>query len=118
VLGLLLYPASLLVIGVAIDDAIEGSWPTSNLTWALLILNVGNLIAILLAAVVSALRGLSSARALRLVWHIPLLPFYWAPMSLAAWQALFQYFRKPSDWEETTHGVAHGRRSQRSSTFF
>jgi hypothetical protein len=118
VLGLLLYPASLWVIAVAIEDAVEGSWPTNMLTWALLMINVGNLIAILLAAVVSAVRGLSSARALRLVWHIPLLPLYWAPMSLAAWQALYQYFRTPSAWEKTTHGVAHGRRAPRSSTAF
>jgi hypothetical protein len=118
VLGLLLYPASLWVIGVAIDDAIEGSWPTNPLTWALLMLNVGNLVAVLLAAFVSAVRGLASTRALRLIWHIPLLPLYWAPMSLAAWQALYQYFRKPSDWEKTTHGVAHRRRPPRSSSVF
>jgi len=118
VLGLLLYPASLWVIAVALDDAIEGSWPTSILTWTLLILNVGNLVAVLLAALVSALRGLASARSLHLIWHIPLLPLYWAPMSLAAWQALYQYFLKPSDWEKTTHGVAHVRRPPRSSTPF
>jgi hypothetical protein len=115
VLGLLLYPASLLVIAVAIDDAIEGSWPTSILAWLLLVLNVGNLLAVLLAALVSAVRGLASVGALRLAWHIPLLPLYWAPMSLAAWQALFQYFRKPSAWEKTTHGVARRRPSRASA---
>jgi glycosyltransferase XagB len=114
VLGLLLYPASLWVIAVAIDDAIEGSWPTNTLTWLLLTLNVGNLVAVLLAAVVSAARGLTSAGSLRLIWHIPLLPLYWAPMSLAAWQALYQYFREPSAWEKTTHGVARCRRARRS----
>src|SRR4029079_4604591 len=81
VLGLLLYPASLWVIGVAIADAVKGSWPTSMLAWLLLTLNVGNLLAVLLATAVSAMRGLASAHALRLVWHIPLLPLYWAPMS-------------------------------------
>lgn len=115
VLGLLLYPASLLVIAVAIDDAIEGSWPTSNLAWLLLVLNVGNLAAVLVAALVSAVRGLASVRALRLVWHIPLLPLYWAPMSLAAWQALYQYFRTPSAWEKTTHGLARSRRTTASA---
>ena len=43
-----------------------------------------------------AARARARARLLRLVWHIPLLPLYWALMSLAAWQALFQFFRKPS----------------------
>ncbi len=115
VLGLLLYPASLWIIAVALDDALEGSWPTGALPWALLSLNVGNLLAVLLAAIVSSLRGLASARALRLAWHIPLLPLYWALMSLAAWQALFQFFRTPSAWEKTTHGVARGRRTPRAA---
>jgi cellulose synthase/poly-beta-1,6-N-acetylglucosamine synthase-like glycosyltransferase len=118
VLGLLLYPASLWVIGVAIADAVKGSWPTSMLAWLLLTLNVGNLLAVLLATAVSAMRGLASAHALRLVWHIPLLPLYWAPMSFAAWQALFQYFQKPSDWEKTAHGVARARRKPRLSSAF
>ncbi len=111
VLGLLLYPASLWVIAVWIKAAIEGSWPTGTLAWALLVLNLGNLVAVLAAAAISATRGLAAARVLRLVWHIPLLPLYWALMSLAAWQALFQFFRKPSVWEKTAHGVARGRRT-------
>jgi hypothetical protein len=118
VLGLLLYPASLWVIGVAVADAVKGSWPTSMLAWLLLTLNVGNLLAVLLATAVSAVRGLASAHALRLVWHVPLLPLYWAPMSFAAWQALFQYFQKPSDWEKTAHGVARARRRLRSCSAF
>lgn len=114
VLGLLLYPASLWVVGAAIVAAVNGSWPTTTLAWVLLTLNLGNLAAVLLAAAISAVRGLAAARLLRLVPLIPLLPVYWALMSLAAWQAFFQYFRQPSAWEKTTHGVARDRRAPRS----
>ena len=110
VLGLLLYPASLWVVGAAILAAVNGSWPTTMLAWVLLTLNLGNLTAVLLAAAISAVRGLAAARLLRFVPLILLLPVYWGLMSLAAWQALFQYFRQPSAWEKTTHGVARGRR--------
>jgi hypothetical protein len=33
-------------------------------------------------------------------------------MSLAAWHALVQFFRNPSHWEKTTHGVARQRRAR------
>ena len=115
VLGLLLYPASLWVIATALLAVLQGSWPESPMLQILFALNLANLFAVLVAAAVSAVRGLIAARALRLVWHIPLLPLYWALMSLAAWQALFQFFRKPSDWEKTTHGVARRRRAPGAS---
>jgi len=66
---------------------------------------------VLLAAMVSALRGLFLVGSLSLVWRIPMLPIYWGLMSLAAWQALFQFFRSPSAWEKTAHGVARRRRT-------
>lgn len=113
VLGLLLYPASLIVVAMAVMAGASGRWPTEPAVWALLALNLANLFAVLTAAAVSSLRGLRAAGALRLVTHIPLLPLYWALMSLAAWQALFQFFRKPSAWEKTTHGVARDRRRRR-----
>jgi glycosyltransferase XagB len=45
-----------------------------------------------------------------------MLPAYWALMSLAAWQALFQFYTRPAEWEKTTHGVARDRSSRRAST--
>ncbi len=110
VVGLLLYPISLLVVGVGAEDLVDGYWPSSPRTWLLLALNLTNLAAVLLAAAVSAARGLKAAGALRLAWHIVFLPFYWALMSLAAWQALFQFLRRPTLWEKTQHGVARDRR--------
>jgi glycosyltransferase XagB len=117
VLGLLFYPAAFWLVAVAISAALTGNWPASSLTLALLIINLGNLFVVLLAAAVSSLRGLAAARLLKLVWCIPLLPIYWALMSFAAWQALFQFFRNPSAWEKTTHGVARKRRAPRRIAF-
>lgn len=115
VVGLLLYPASLVVAATAIAAIAGGHYPGDLLSRALLALNIGNAAAVLLAAAVSALRGLAAARILHLARNVPLLPLYWALMSLAAWQALFQIFRQPSAWEKTTHGVARRRRAPRPS---
>jgi len=71
-----------------------------------------------LAATVSGLRGVLAARAAHLVWHVFFLPVYWALMSLAACQALNQYFRQPSSWEKTAHGVARDRRTPRGIRIF
>ncbi len=118
VLGLLLYPASLVVVAMAIIAGLNGRWPTEPYVWVLLALNLGNLSTVLTAAAISAARGLRSAGALRLAWLIPCLPVYWALMSVAAWQALFQFFRRPSEWEKTTHGVARQRRRRRPALRF
>ena len=113
VLGLLLYPASLLVIATATISVMRGAWPSDPLIRILLMLNVANFLAVLLSAVVASLRGLIATRALHLIWHIPMLPLYWGLMSLAAWQALYQFYRRPSIWEKTTHGVARARGRRR-----
>ena len=111
VLGLLLYPASLIIVAGTALAALSGSWPAGPYAWILLVLNLGNLLAVLVAAVLSSLRGLATIGLLRLAWPVPLLPAYWALMSLAAWQALFKFFLKPSEWEKTRHGVARDRRT-------
>ncbi len=111
VLGLLLYPASLVIVAWTTVAALSGSLPSGPYAWTLLVLNLGNLLAVLTAAILSSIRGLASAGLLRLAWHVPLLPAYWALMSFAAWQALFKFFLKPSEWEKTRHGVARDRRT-------
>ncbi len=118
VLGLLLYPVSLWFIALAIVAGLDGSYPTSLLSTVLLGLNLGNLGAVLVAAAISALRGVAAARVFYLARLIPLLPLYWALMSFAAWQALFQFFRRPSAWEKTAHGVARDRKTPGAARFF
>lgn len=114
VLGLLLYPVSLAAIAVAVIVWADKGWPEGPYPWALVLLNFGNLAAVFVASATSAARGLRMTRTSRLVWHIPMLPAYWALMSLAAWQALDQFFRRPSQWEKTTHGVARDRRRHKA----
>ncbi len=118
VLGLLLFPASLWFIAAAIVAILSDSYPQGFVARTLLALCLCNVSAATLAAMVSALRGIVAARVVRLVWHIPFLPIYWALMSLAAWQALYQYFRQPSAWEKTAHGVARDRRTPSELRFF
>ena len=110
VLGLLLYPASLVALILFGSALAELTWPDTVPIWILIALNLGNFLAIMTAAAVSTLRGLRAAGAVHLAPLIPLLPFYWALMSLAAWQALFQFLRNRFAWEKTAHGIATGRR--------
>lgn len=113
VLGLLLFPISVVVVALAAAAFLGGNLPDTIWMWSMLVLNGLNFVAILVAAMVSALRGLRAAGALRLALLIPLLPFYWTLMSLAAWQALAQFLKEPSRWEKTRHGVARDRRTPR-----
>ena len=41
-----------------------------------------------------------------LVGYALLNPVYWLLHSLAAWRALIQLIRKPSEWEKTSHGLS------------
>jgi cellulose synthase/poly-beta-1,6-N-acetylglucosamine synthase-like glycosyltransferase len=106
VLGLLLYPLSVVTVAAAASAALHGAWPESPLARALLLLNLGNLVVILSAATVSAARGTAAAGCGRLFRYVVFLPIYWGLMSLAAWQAAFQLVRRPTMWEKTLHGVA------------
>jgi cellulose synthase/poly-beta-1,6-N-acetylglucosamine synthase-like glycosyltransferase len=42
---------------------------------------------------------------------VPLLPFYYALISLAAWQALWELMRDPFRWHKTEHGLARTSRA-------
>jgi cellulose synthase/poly-beta-1,6-N-acetylglucosamine synthase-like glycosyltransferase len=113
VIGLLLYPLSLAGLALALTPWADGRWPDSALGWALIAVNACNFGGVLVAATVSALRGLRRTGAWWLAWLLPLLPFYWALMSFAAWQAAVQFLRDPSRWEKTRHGVARQRQAVR-----
>jgi cellulose synthase/poly-beta-1,6-N-acetylglucosamine synthase-like glycosyltransferase len=118
IVGLLLYPASLWLIALAVAAFLTGTHQTGIIASVLLAANIGNLFAIVVAAGISSLRGLIAARSVHLARHIFALPLYWALMSLAAWQALFQFFRAPSAWEKTKHGVARDRRAPKAPRLF
>jgi glycosyltransferase XagB len=50
--------------------------------------------------------GLKRRGLLHLAIFLPLLPVYWALMSLAAWWALIDFIRNPFYWAKTDHGHA------------
>ncbi|WP_177176824.1 glycosyltransferase [Faunimonas pinastri] len=109
VLGLLLYPVSILAFVQAVEQMLRGVRSPDlavNVLSCLAVLNAGIW---LFGSAVASLRGLRSAGAWKLAPHVLWLPIYWALMSLAAWQALFQVVRDPFHWEKTKHGVARHR---------
>ena len=111
VVGLLLYPLSFVAFFATGWALAHGEVPEGAGLKAVLALNCGNIVIVLIASALSAWRGLGLARARRLAWWIPALPVYWLLMSLAAWQALFQFFKEPARWEKTEHGLARDRRT-------
>jgi len=111
VLGLLLYPVSLLVLTATTLALLRGDFPADAWTWAFLVVTLGNGAATLLGAAVAAWRGLRASSNLRLAPLILCLPLYWGLMSVAAWQALVQLMRNAALWEKTRHGVATDRRT-------
>ena len=117
VLGLLLYPVSILAVIQTMRAIGDGRFSPGPAGWTLLAINGFNLLAILTGASVATLRGLCVTGRLRRAWLIPLLPFYWGLMSIAAWQALADLMRSPWRWEKTTHGVARHRQPRPPSGF-
>jgi len=70
----------------------------------------GNVSFIALAAYAPVKRGL---------WRLSaaafLTPLYWIMMSLAAWKAVWQLFRRPFFWEKTDHGLSEEAKLRRAA---
>jgi hypothetical protein len=45
-----------------------------------------------------------------LLWQVPLMPFYWLLISVAAYRALWQFMTSRFEWEKTEHGTARPAR--------
>ena len=67
----------------------------------------------LAAGVAPLVAGARRRRLLPLLLLAPLLPAYYALVSLAAWRALVEQIRAPAHWNKTRHGVARSSRSGR-----
>ncbi len=87
--------------------------PTPSSAGALLLLSlwltlfVAGILAMIAPLVMGARhRGLQDL----LPW-LPLAPFYYLLVSAAAWVALVEYFRAPSRWHKTDHGLAKTSRA-------
>ncbi|MGO4573745.1 glycosyltransferase [Microvirga sp. 2TAF3] len=80
----------------------QAAWRMGSLTLFLL-----GVAAIFLPACVA----LNRRRLWRLLPWIPLLPAYYALVSIAAWRALWEVVREPFHWNKTSHGLARTSRS-------
>jgi glycosyltransferase XagB len=60
---------------------------------------------------IPAVVALKRRRWWRLLVYVPLLPLYYGLISVAAWQALFEFVRHPFRWHKTEHGFARTSRS-------
>ncbi|MGV2980840.1 glycosyltransferase [Camelimonas sp. ID_303_24] len=104
----------LFVLGVAIQLA---SGALLSLDGWQARLGAASAIAVALAGLVSGVAplvlGARRRKLLPLLLLAPLLPFYYALVSLAAWRALAEQIRSPARWNKTRHGVARSSRSGR-----
>jgi len=73
---------------------------------ALTLLNAG-----LVAMVVPAFVALRRRKLPRLLPFVPLLPFYYLMIAMAAWRGLFELVTAPSHWNKTEHGLAKSSRT-------
>ena len=62
-------------------------------------------VALFVPPIVGALRRGSPG----LLLLVPLLPLYYALVSVAAWMALYDYFNRRFVWNKTEHGLARRR---------
>ena len=58
------------------------------------------------------LLGIKRRRLWSAALYLPLLPIYYALMSLAAWGALIELCRDPFAWNKTEHGLAKSSTSK------
>jgi cellulose synthase/poly-beta-1,6-N-acetylglucosamine synthase-like glycosyltransferase len=84
----------------AMEAAIIGIWSA---------LTAGGLIAMMVPVVLGAVHR----RLTDLIRWLPLLPVYCLLISSAAWVALVEYARAPSQWNKTDHGLARTSRRNR-----
>lgn len=111
VLGLLFYPLSLVAGALCAAAWLAGRIPDTPVAWTLLAINAGNGVALIAATLIAGWRGAAATGRRRSALLLLHLPIYWALMSLAAWQALYLFARRPWAWEKTAHGIATRRQT-------
>lgn len=79
------------------DDPVALLWQIGSVT----VFGLG-----LLAMLAPALVAIRRRRLWRLLPFVPLLPVYYALVSVAAWRALWELVRSPYRWNKTDHGWA------------
>lgn len=113
VLSALVHP---IFVGYLIWEGWQGTlltWPDTwfgDVVFAAALLNLGaGYLAGMATAAVAALRRGNGA----LLLEVPLIPFYWMVISVAAYRALWQFIVDPHLWEKTPHRARADRGSRR-----
>ena len=60
----------------------------------------------LVAIIIPAVKGVVRRRWWGLLPYVPLLPFYYVLISVAAWRGFAELFRATFRWNKTEHGLA------------
>jgi cellulose synthase/poly-beta-1,6-N-acetylglucosamine synthase-like glycosyltransferase len=110
VVGALGYPVfTVLSVKGLIDQSLfTAETPLDVMTSALgIILFVAGLVAI----IVPALAAIARRGWWGLLPYVPLLPFYYVLVSVAAWRGLAELFLHPFRWNKTEHGLARTSRA-------
>lgn len=110
VVSALVYP---LFMGLAVYDFLASDipsrpafWPNLPVALSLTLFGTG-LVAMLAPAALGCIRR----GWFGLLWFVPLLPFYFLLVSLAAWLGVIELIRAPTRWNKTRHGLARHSRS-------
>ena len=65
----------------------------------------------LVAILIPPLIALGRRNWWRLLPYVPLLPFYYVLVSMAAWRGVYEALLDPSRWHKTEHGLARTSRT-------
>jgi cellulose synthase/poly-beta-1,6-N-acetylglucosamine synthase-like glycosyltransferase len=89
---------------------VSGAWPHPD-QLALNALAFTVFAAGIVSMIVPPLKALRLRGLMHLAPYVVLLPVYYGLVSVAAWWALVDFFRKPFHWHKTTHGLARTSRT-------
>jgi cellulose synthase/poly-beta-1,6-N-acetylglucosamine synthase-like glycosyltransferase len=111
VLTALAYPILVGEFAIYLVRACAGGAPDWLFTGSLAPLHIATLAVGFLSTVAIGLMGLARRGHLRIGWVLAATPLYWGCLSIAAWRALWQFWRDPYRWEKTEHGLTQDRPS-------
>jgi cellulose synthase/poly-beta-1,6-N-acetylglucosamine synthase-like glycosyltransferase len=114
VLTALAYPVLVIEVAAYLIGKGAGGTPGWFFTGAPAPLHIATIAAGCLSTVVIGLMGLARRGHLRSGWVLLATPLYWGCLSIAAWRALWQFWRDRYHWEKTEHGLTGSRQSTKT----
>jgi cellulose synthase/poly-beta-1,6-N-acetylglucosamine synthase-like glycosyltransferase len=109
VLTALAYPILAGEFAIYLVSACAGGAADWFFTGSLAPLHIATLAVGFVSTVAIGLMGLARRGHLRIGWVLAATPLYWGCLSIAAWRALWQFWRDPYRWEKTEHGLTQDR---------